>query len=59
MEHRITESNWATQIAAALKSAADGDTIVVPTEAAKQLAERAKARMCPDKRLTIVVDESR
>lgn len=53
----VTNANWTTELANAIKTAEDGDKIVVSSNDKKELAERALARMCPEKQITFVVDE--
>ena len=37
--------NWSAQLAVLLERVADGDTIIVPSDAAKELVEDAAKRM--------------
>lgn len=53
MTHRISEKNWSTELAKILRESHDGDLILVATPSQKVLAERAKQRLCPQKRITI------
>jgi hypothetical protein len=48
----IPTGNWQMALVEAIDRAAPGDTIVVNTEAMKQLGLLAKARMHPDKQIT-------
>lgn len=54
--HTIKPANWHMQIADAIKRSDDGDTLIVHTDAQKELAERALARMRPGLKLTIEVN---
>lgn len=47
----------AREIANKLAVAIDGDVIVVRSADAKELAERAKARMCPELDIQIEIEE--
>ena len=41
----IPKTNWPTHLAAMIAAAQDGDTIIVHTEAMKELGEHAAERM--------------
>jgi hypothetical protein len=56
--YALPTSDWATALAAMVKGAENGDTIVVSSLAAKELAERALRRTCPGKDLTLVVQDA-
>lgn len=56
MRHTIPAGNWTRALAAKIEQAQDGDEIVVHNEDMKELAESAKQRMCPNKRLVFVVE---
>ena len=58
MKHTIPTVNWTTHLADAISASQDGDTILVTSEAMLELVQRAKRRMCPDKRLDIQLDTS-
>lgn len=55
MRHTVPEVNWPRALAGMIREAEDNDTIVCRSEDQKELAERAHARMCPEKHLTFVV----
>lgn len=57
MKHTVPAANWTTFLAEFIRTAEDGDTIEVHTEAMRELAHRAHWRMCPEKNLTFVVQE--
>ena len=50
-----SKANWAISLAGIIANAHDGDTIVVHSSAMMEMAERARRRTCPDKRLTFEV----
>lgn len=54
----INRVNWPVKLADAVRDSQDGDVIQVATEAMRELGERAKARMCPDKNIAIVLTEN-
>jgi hypothetical protein len=56
-KHTVPVGNWHTALAALIREAASGDEIVVHNEAQRELAQRAKARMCPEKTLTFSIEE--
>jgi hypothetical protein len=56
--YTLPNKDWTTALAAIIKAAEIGDTIVVSNVAAKELAERALRRMCPEKSLTFVVQDA-
>jgi hypothetical protein len=43
--------SWLDKLATDIEKAKTGDVIVVKSEAAKELAERARLRMCPEKKI--------
>jgi len=45
----IPTTGWTTVLSKALSECNDGDTILVHSKSMKELAERAQARVCPDK----------
>jgi len=58
MRHIIpNEANWHTHLAGILGSSRPGDIIVCFSDSVRELADRAKRRMCPDKQLTFIVEE--
>jgi vacuolar-type H+-ATPase subunit F/Vma7 len=57
MIYRIPDVDWPKNLANSLKNSRDADVILVSTEAQKELAERAKERMCPEKKLIIQKEE--
>ena len=56
--HTTPTRDWAMALSDILHDALDGDTIVVPDAATKELAERARSGMWPHKDLTIVVQST-
>lgn len=58
MKHTIPYGNWTTHLADAIENAAGGDTIVCHSSAMVMAAEAALKRMCPDKTLTFVLEDS-
>ena len=55
MQYIVHSRNWTSQPADFITQATDGDIIVVVSDATKELGERARLRMCPDKRITFQV----
>ena len=55
MRHTIPAGNWPTALVDTIESAQDGDVIVVHTAAMQELAEGARQRMCPHKKLVFEV----
>lgn len=55
MKHTVPVSNWHTALIETIHRAQDGDTIVVHTDAMRELGERARARICPSKNITFEV----
>lgn len=53
--HTIPPSNWLTHLADAIEQAAEGDTIIVPSDDARELALRAIERMRPGAAITVEV----
>jgi len=53
--HKIPYANWTSHLARLIDTAADGDTIQVHTEAMQELAEMARERMCPEKKLNFII----
>lgn len=51
----IQEANWCSAIGDAIRSAKDGDTIVVDTAMKAKLVEKARSVQCPSKQLTIEI----
>ena len=51
----IPTVNWTSALVNAIESAEGGEVIEVHTIAMQELAERALARMCPDKSLIVEV----
>lgn len=47
--------NWLKKLAISIEKAKDEDVIIVHSEAAKELAERARLRMCPEKKIIFEV----
>jgi len=54
----VPNVNGAAVLATLIGQAQCGDVIVVPTDAAKELGERALARMCPGKKVIFSVEAS-
>ena len=50
--------SWPTQLAGFIKRAKEGETIVVPSDAMKQLAERALERLRPGEKIKVVVEKT-
>ena len=57
MKIRIPAINWLTALADTIANAEDGDEIYVLSENAAELGSRAQKRMCPDKKLTFIVEK--
>jgi hypothetical protein len=55
MKWTIPDMDSKEWLAEAIRDSVDDDVIIVKTEAAKELGERAKSRMCPDKKITFEV----
>lgn len=53
----IPRTNWTMALADAIRDACDGDVIVVHNDDMRELGERAKGRMCPNKTLTFQVED--
>lgn len=55
----VPAANWTTALIEFIQISNDGDEIVCNTEAERELAKRAMARMCPGKQiiLTVITDE--
>ena len=53
--YTIPIGNWHMALADAIEQAEDGDIIEVHEQAMKELGERAKTRMCPDKKIEFVI----
>lgn len=51
MKHYVSRKNWTTHLPTLVQNAADGDTIVAYSDHQVALAERTRARMCPQKTL--------
>lgn len=51
MEYTIPQANWTRALADLTEKSNDGDVIIVHSEEQKELAERAKSRMCPEKKV--------
>lgn len=49
MEYTIPQANWTMALADLIEKSNDSDVIIVHSEEQKELAERAKSRMCPEK----------
>lgn len=56
--HYVPQGNWHMALADAIEQCQDGDTIVVHNHSMKELAERAHARMCPDKSIVFQIKEA-
>jgi len=54
--HTLSSKNWTNQLATLIEQAKDGDIIIVRSEAQKELGEKAKGRMCPDKKIEFRVE---
>lgn len=53
--HHLGLIGWTTQLPTLIRNARDGDIIECFSTASKELAERAHKRMCPNKKLTIII----
>ncbi len=47
--------SWLVKLAEEIKGAKVGDVIIVRSTKAKELAERARLRMCPEKKIAFVI----
>lgn len=47
--------NWLKKLATDIEKAKNGDVVIVQNVAAKELAERARLRMCPEKKIVFEV----
>ncbi len=56
MKHDCRGGDWPTKVADAIELAADGDTLVVATDAAQELALGARDRMRPGLALVLQVE---
>ena len=56
--YRIPSASWAVWLSSTIVAAKDGDSIVVRTAAQKAMGERARNRVCPDKHITLEVEET-
>lgn len=54
--HTLPAANWHMALANAIEAAQDDDTIVCHSEAMAELAEEARQRLCPSKRLVFEVE---
>lgn len=54
----MIDMSWLDVLTAHIEKAKDGDSITVRSEAAKELAERARLRMCPEKKIIFEVKEN-
>jgi hypothetical protein len=52
MIYKLPTTNWHMVLADAIEESSDGDTIVVHSDAMKELALSAHDRMCPNKKIT-------
>lgn len=50
-------TGWLTKLARAMFAADDGDVIVVPDKSMKRIAERSKARVCPNRQVKIEIQK--
>ena len=57
MKIAIPKYDYLSHMFSAINTSKPGDVIVVNTEEQKQLGERAKGRMCPDKDITFEVKD--
>jgi hypothetical protein len=55
MKYNVPSADWLQKLADYIELAKDGDIIVVESDAAKELGERALKRMCPNKTITFEV----
>ena len=53
----IDDDNWAANLEQVIRSAHDGDTIIVPNSSVQALAERSKEELYPDKSLLFLVPD--
>lgn len=58
MRHIMPPKNWKICLIDAIERAEDDDVIVVPSDSAKQLGERAARRLCPGKCLSFEIETS-
>ena len=56
MIRRIPLANWHIALANAIKNSNDDDIIVVHSKAMHELAASTKARMCPSKQISFVIE---
>ena len=57
MIYEVPDKNWTMALADFIEQAQDGDVIVIASEAARELAQRAKNRMWPEKKIKFEVNE--
>ena len=55
MIHKIPAGNWTQALVDKIELAKKGDVIEVHSHAMKELAEKARLRMCPQKNITFKV----
>lgn len=55
MTYTISKADWHISLSEYIRLAKDGDTIIMHSDAQKELAIRAKERMCPEKAIEFVV----
>ena len=55
MRYDVPAKNWTMVLADFIEQTQDGDVIVIASEAAKELAEKAKNRMCPEKKISFKI----
>ena len=57
MQYIVSTGDSARALADLIRKAQAGDVIVMRSEAMKDLAERAKAMMCPEKHIVFKVEK--
>lgn len=57
MRHKLPLVDWMTALVEAVQESEDGDTIICSNVNVRELAERARKRMCPSKTLVYEVEE--
>ena len=58
MKYILESKNWTTALAILIAQCEDGDEIVFGSDNIKQVGERAKNRMCPEKSVTFSVEDT-
>jgi hypothetical protein len=55
--HTVERKNWHVHLAGVIQKAKDGDTIICHSQPMIELAERARSRLCPEKKLIFKMED--